>query len=186
MALPLRPTGLVRSLLWLASGLALLALPAAAQSPTPPNPQAATPQARAPRQPPPTFGFGERATVRNCLRFMVSDYRDRQADVENHDWVKVRVENACRSTLRNVLMELMLVDAQGKRYGTPVWVVGQGEQLQPGDAWEDDIAVPDPDSRVAKRWSITVLRADGLPKPPRPPGEKGEQDDKGQQKARRK
>ena len=152
--------------------LALFAAPLGAQTPVPAKP--AAPQDR---PVPPSWSFGERAAVRNCLRFMVSDYRDRQSDVDNHDWVKLRVENACRATLRNLLIELLLVDAQGQRYGTPVWVVGQGERLQPGDTREEDVAIPDPDSRVARRWALTVIRAEGLPRPPRPAAEKGEKKD---------
>jgi hypothetical protein len=155
-ALPCRPLFRL-GLLLLALGFA--ASVAQAQAPAPP----------APRPEPPTWGFGEAAAVRGCLRFIVSDYRDRQGDVENHDWVHLRVENACRGTLRNLLVELLLIDAQGRRYGTPVWVLGKGEKLIPGAKWEDDVAIPDPDSRVARRWTLRVLRIDGLPKPPPPP-----------------
>lgn len=145
----------------LAAASGLIAALAWAQIPGAPSPPAA-------RAAPPTWAFGDRVVVRGCLRFQVSNYRDRQSDVDNHDWVRLRVENACPGPIRNLLVELLLVDGQGARYGTPYWVTGQGEQLQPGDPWEDDIAIPDPDSRVARHWALRVLRADGLPKPPAP------------------
>jgi hypothetical protein len=126
---------------------------------------AQAPPAPKPRPQTPNWAFGDRVTVRNCLRFQVSDYRDRQADVENHDWIKFRVENVCRGAIRALAVELLLIDNQGARYGGPYWVVGSGEQLVPGGVWEKDVAVPDPDSRVARRWSVRILRADGLPRP---------------------
>ena len=125
----------------------------------------------APRPAPPAWNFGERLTVRGCLRFLVDNYRDRQSDVDNHDWVRIRVENACRRPVRNLLVELLLVDSQGVRYGTPVWILGKGERLAPGAFREEDTAIPDPDSRVAKRFSLRVLQAEGLPRPT-PAGEK--------------
>jgi hypothetical protein len=145
--------------------LGLLGLPAAlpAQGAPPKAPPAGAPRAAA--EPAPTgWNFGDRVVVRNCLRFQVTDYRDRQGDVDNHDWVHVRAENACPQALRNVLVELLLVDTRGARYGTPVWVIGKGERLDPGGVWEDDVAIPDPDSRVARRWTLRLLRADGLPR----------------------
>jgi hypothetical protein len=153
--------------LLLAGGLAALTAgpiawgqkPAWAQTPAP----APTPKAPAEV---PSWGFGERVVVRNCLRFLVSDYRDRQSDVDNHDWIRLRVENVCRAPIRNLLVEILLVDTQGRRYGAPVWVIGKGEQLVPGGHWEEEVAIPDPDSRVARRWALRVLRVDGLPKPP--------------------
>jgi hypothetical protein len=161
---------------WLTVAAALVLAPPAvvAQAPAPaakPGQPLASPTL--PPAPPPSWAFGDRVVVRGCLRFVVSDYRDRQSDVDNHDWIKLRAENACRTTLRNVLVEILLVDAQGKRYGGPVWVVGQGERLIPGGHREEDVALPDPDSRVAKRWALRILRADGLPKPPQPAAEKG-------------
>jgi hypothetical protein len=141
----------------------ILAAPAWAQAPGPPPAARATPPAA-----PPTWAFGDRVVVRSCLRFQVSTYRDRQSDVDNHDWIRLRVENACTAPIRNLLVEVLLVDGQGTRYGTPYWVLGQGEQLRPGDSWEDEIAIPDPDSRVARRWALRVLRADGLPRAPAP------------------
>ncbi len=148
-----------------------LAHPAWAQQPAAPPP-AKAPGAAPRRPPPPTWGFGEKVTVRGCLRFLVDNYRDRQSDVDNHDWVRLRVENVCRRPIRNLLVELLLVDAQGVAYGTPVWVVAKGEQLIPGGFKEDDWAIPDPDSRVARRWSLRVLRAEGLPKAAPPAAKK--------------
>ena len=131
--------------------------------------RAQAPAAPAPRPEVPTWAFGETVAVRQCLRLTVSDYRDRQGDVDNHDWVHVKAENLCRGTLRNLLVELLLIDAQNRRYGTPLWILAKGESLAPGEKREDDVAIPDPDSRVARRWTLRVLRVDGLPKPPPPP-----------------
>ncbi len=159
----------------LAAGLWAAASVSAQGSAKPPAELAAPapPPATAPRPAPSAWAFGERVVVRGCLRFRVDGYRDRQSDVDNHDWVRLRVENGCPKPIRNLLIELLLVDSQGTRYGAPLWVLGKGESLAPGAFREDDQAIPDPDSRVARRWSLRVLRADGLPRPAPPAEKKG-------------
>jgi hypothetical protein len=126
----------------------------------------------APPEPSPTAapapkGFGESLTLRRCLIFTAKSLQDRQEDVEHQDWVVLALENRCPAPVLNLRVELLLVDTRGLAYGKTFWLLGQGERLDPGQRWEDTVPVPDPENRVARAWTIRVLRADTLKGRPR-------------------
>jgi len=114
---------------------------------------------------PSPLDFGAELTV-GCLRFRLADYRDRQGDVQHADWVRLTVQNRCRKAVRGLQVRVFLVDGQGLRYGEQFSLLGRGESLRPGKTWEDELAIPDPENRVARGWHLRVLRARGLDPPP--------------------
>jgi hypothetical protein len=122
---------------------------------------------------PPPKPFGASLVQRRCLVFTAKSLRDRQADLEHQDWVVLALENRCPVPVLNLQVELLLIDTRGSAYGKVFWVLGQGEQLNAGGRWEDTVAIPDPDNRVAQAWTLRVLRADTyapgrpMPQPPR-------------------
>jgi hypothetical protein len=111
--------------------------------------------------------------LRRCLVFTAKSVRDRQGEVQHEDWVVLTLENRCPVPVLNLQVELLLVDTRGGVYGKVFWLLGQGERLEAGGRWEDAVAVPDPDTRVARAWTLRVLRADTTgrirraPAPPR-------------------
>ena len=109
------------------------------------------------------YDFGAWVAYRGCLRLSAFNYRDRQESVDNHDWLRLRVENGCPGVIRNLHVRLDLYDGEASAYGSPVWLLGRGEALGPGQFWEDDLAIADPDRRSARRWGFLILRADGVP-----------------------
>lgn len=116
--------------------------------------------------------FGASLVLRRCLVFTAKSLRDRQADLEHQDWVVLALENRCPVPVLNLQVELLLIDTRGSPYGKVFWVLGQGERLDAGGRWEDTVAIPDPDNRVAQAWTLRVLRADTYvpgPRMPRPP-----------------
>jgi hypothetical protein len=148
----------------LAGGLLSAALLAAAVLAAARPARAQPPAARAEDAGSGAYDFGATVVYRGCLRVSAFGYRDRQEDVDNHDWVRLRVENNCPRTVRNLNLQVLLYDGQGRAYGAPLWVLGRGEALRPGRHWEDDLAIPDPERRAARRWGVRVLRADGVPR----------------------
>ena len=170
----LRPrllAGLTRAGAWVA--IALCGLPLAGRAAEPADPSQGAPRPAPLAAAPAPRAFGESLVLRRCLVFTAKSIRDRQADLEHQDWVVLALENRCPVPVVNLHVELLLVDTQGRAYGKVFWLLGQGERLEAGGRWEDTVAVPDPDNRVARAWTLRVLRADTLtrgraaPAPPR-------------------
>ncbi len=101
--------------------------------------------------------FGDSIVYRQCLKFTAVAYSDRQEAVDNHDWVTLRVVNDCRAPLRNLLIELDLVDIQGRVYGDQIWLLGDGELLLPRATLLERYSIPDPEQRVAVSWGVRIL-----------------------------
>jgi hypothetical protein len=131
-------------------------------------PFAAAPFAAVPPAEPNAFkAFGESSLLYRCLLFSAKTLLDHQSDMEHQDWVLLALENRCPAALVSLRIELLLMDAQGRRYGRTLWVLGRGERLEPGARWEDSVPVPDPENRIARAWRVRVLRVGTPPSAPR-------------------
>jgi hypothetical protein len=111
--------------------------------------------ARLPAEP---INFGEGFVYGGCLHIVVESYLDRQGEVDNHDWVTLRVTNNCKIPIKHLRVALVLLDAGGAPYGTADWLLERGIYLPPGESRIKKVAVPDSDNRIAVRWEIKVLR----------------------------
>lgn len=105
-----------------------------------------------------SLNFGEGFVFAECLHIVAESYLDRQGDVDNHDWVTMRVTNNCAAPLKHLQVALILLDAGGAPYGTAVWLLEQGIYLPPGKTRTKKVAVPDGDNRIAVRWEAKVLQ----------------------------
>lgn len=101
--------------------------------------------------------FGDTLVYRGCLKFTAVTYSDRQDTVDNHDWVTLRLRNECQAPLRNLLVELNLIDFEGHVYSDQVWLLDSTGLLLPRMTRLERYPIPDPDQRVAVRWGVRVL-----------------------------
>jgi len=122
-------------------------------------PEGAPPAAEAPA-PAPVRQFGEKLVVDGCLTIAVTDFTDRAGDLPHDDWVSTLVQNRCPFGVRNLLVELELVDRRGRAYGRRIWLLARGEILVAGGDFKERYAVPDPDNLAATGWRMRVLRAE--------------------------
>ena len=111
--------------------------------------------ARSPAQP---LAFGEGYVFAGCLHIVAESYLGRQGDVDNHDWVSMRVTNNCAAPVKHLQVALILLDAGGAPYGAALWLLERGIYLPPGKTRSKKVAVPDPDNRIAVRWEVKVLQ----------------------------
>ena len=105
-----------------------------------------------------SLNFGEAFIFAECLHIVADSYKNRQGEVDNQDWVTVRVTNNCPLPLRHLQVALVLLDAGGAPYGAAHWLLERGIYLPPGKTRIKRVAVPDPDNRIAVRWEVKVLQ----------------------------
>ncbi len=111
--------------------------------------------ARVPAEP---INFGEGFVFAECLHIVADSYVDRQGEVDNHDWVTLRVTNNCKTAIKHLKVALVLLDAGGTPYGASDWLLERGIYLPPGKSRVKKVAVPDSDNRIAVRWEVKVLQ----------------------------
>lgn len=115
-----------------------------------------------------SLNFGETYLYAGCLRISAESYSGRQGDFNNQDWVTMKITNGCDTPLKHLEVALVLIDAGGTPYGTTLWLLGRGIFLPPGKSRTERFAVPDPDNRIAVRWTLEVLQISRVvPKPRR-------------------
>lgn len=104
------------------------------------------------------INFGEGYLFAECLQIVADFYVNKQGDVDNHDWVTMRVINNCAAPLKHLQVAVILFDAGGGPYGAAVWLLERGIYLPPGKSRSTRVAIPDPENRIAVRWEVKVLQ----------------------------
>ena len=103
---------------------------------------------------------GEELLLDGCLRLSALGFTDRNGPLESADWVTLRLSNGCAEPVRHVLVELLLQDVLGTVYGARLWLLDQGEVLQPGQSKTDRYAVSDAADHVPARWGARLRAAE--------------------------
>lgn len=107
-----------------------------------------------------SLGFAEPALLDGCLRVNVLNVQDHGGTVSHYDWVTLRVQNACDSVRRHMLVAFFFLDPNGQPYGTRIWTLMRGEILPPGRAKLERYPVPDPGNLYPARWAVRLLTVD--------------------------
>ena len=102
---------------------------------------------------------GEELLLDDCLRLSALGFTDRNGALESSDWVTLRLSNGCAEPVRHVLVELLLQDVLGTVYGARLWLLEQGEVLQPGQSKTERYAVSDAADHVPARWGARLKAA---------------------------
>ena len=100
---------------------------------------------------------GEEMVLDSCLRVSVVNLTDRSGPLGEFDWATVSLTNDCPESRRHLHVGLMLMDPEGKAYGTRLWLLNKGEVLQPGGQIISRYAVPDPNDQYPLRWAMRLL-----------------------------
>jgi len=93
----------------------------------------------------------------SCLRVSVVNLTDRSGPLGEFDWATISLRNDCPDERRHMQVGLMLLDPEGKPYGTKLWLLNRGEVLPPGGQTTSRYPVPDPNDHYPQRWVMRLL-----------------------------
>jgi hypothetical protein len=103
---------------------------------------------------------GQEVVLGDCLRVAVLGFTDRNGPLEPADWVTVKLSNGCPEPVRDLLVDLYLVDSRGQVYGAPLWLLQRGELLRPGHVKTERYAVPDGADHRPRQWAVRLRSVD--------------------------
>ena len=105
----------------------------------------------------PGLPIGAEKVIGRCIHVSVLNLTDRDSNLANNDWVTLRIENACPSARRHLLVDLVLIDPTGVPYGARMFILQRGQILQPGDVLRERFAVPDHGNLMPVRWDLRLV-----------------------------